>query len=210
MREENAKPDSVVAKIAARQHGVVATGQLLGAGIGKDGIRRRLKAGRLHRVHRGVYSVGHPALSREGRWLAAVLACGRVDISGDADRVMSIPDYWGAALSHRSAAELWGLLRPGDGPVDVSIRGDGGRTKRTAIRLHRSRLLLPAAVTSRDGIPVTTAAKTIADLRRASVGKRRSSESSSSKPMATSTTAVAPRSRTTGRATSTCGPSAST
>lgn len=86
---------------------------------------------------------------------------------------MSILEYWGAALSHRSAAELWGLLRPQGGSVDVSVSGDGGRARRAGIRLHRSHGLLPAAVTSRGGVPVTTPARTIADLRRVSAGKRR-------------------------------------
>jgi hypothetical protein len=82
-------------------------------------------------------------------------------------------DYWGAALSHRSAAELWSLLSPRHGPVDVSIYGDGGRARRRDVRLHRSQLLLHDAVTSRNGIPVTNPAKTIVDLRRASAGRRR-------------------------------------
>lgn len=86
---------------------------------------------------------------------------------------MSILEYWGAALSHRSAAELWGLLRTDNGPVDVSIPGDGGRGRRSGIRLHRSLTLLPASVTIRSGIPVTTPARTIADLRRVCSGKRR-------------------------------------
>lgn len=100
--------------------------------------------------------------------MAAVLACGSAG-SFEEDRVLV---HWGAALSHRSAAELWDLLPPRDGPVDVSIRGDGGRATRRGIRMHRSRLLLPAAVTSRNGIPVTKPAKTISDLRRASTGRR--------------------------------------
>lgn len=143
--------------------------------------------GRLHCVHRGVYALGHSALSAEGWWTAAVLAAGTrggavcggagyADVAGgDSLDGSTIPvlEYWGAALSHRSAAELWGLLRSGNGPVDVTIPGDGGKRKRGGIRLHRSRLLLPAAVTSRNGIPVTTPARTIADLRRVSVGKRR-------------------------------------
>lgn len=85
---------------------------------------------------------------------------------------MSILEYWGAALSLRSAAELWKLLPTRDGPVDVSVRGYGGRGRRPGIRLHRSSSLLPAAVTIRSGIPVTTPARTIADLRRVSAGKR--------------------------------------
>lgn len=76
-------------------------------------------------------------------------------------------DYWGAALSHRSAATLWGLLPPTDGPVDVLIPGTSGRKRRKGIRLHRSLAFLPAEVTLRDGIPVTKPTRTFADLRAA-------------------------------------------
>lgn len=108
-------------------------------------------------------------------WMAAVLACGKAgrlnlgERAGgreDVGSTMAVLDYWGAAISHRAAASLWELLPLRDGPVDVSFRGDGGRAKRAGIRLHRSRSLLPASVTLRSGIPVTTPAKTIADLRR--------------------------------------------
>lgn len=89
-----------------------------------------------------------------------------VSMGGDPDATTSVLDYWGAALSHRSAAECWKLLPPRDGPVDVSISGDPGRGRRRGVRLHRSQTLRPATVTLRSGIPVTTAARTIADLRR--------------------------------------------
>ncbi len=95
--------------------------------------------------------------------------CGDEDFDGP---TMSILEYWGASLSHRSAAESWGLLRPRGGPVDVSVHGDGGRARRSGIRLHRSATLLPASVTIRGGIPTTTPARTISDLRRASAGAR--------------------------------------
>lgn len=85
---------------------------------------------------------------------------------------MSVLDYWGAALSHLAAAALWGLLRSREGPIDISTVGDGGRRRRKGIRLHRSHLLVPATVTSRNGIPVTNPARTIADLRRASAGRK--------------------------------------
>jgi very-short-patch-repair endonuclease len=91
----------------------------------------------------------------------------------DQGATTSILAYWGAALSHRAAACLWELLLPSDGPVDVSICGYSGRARRTGIRLHRSRQLLPASVTLRSGIPVTTPGRTISDLRRASSGKGR-------------------------------------
>ena len=76
MREERAKSDQVVAKIAGRQHGVVSAAQLGPAGIDKDAVPRRVKACRIHRIHRGVYAVGHTRLTFEGRCMAAVLALG--------------------------------------------------------------------------------------------------------------------------------------
>jgi hypothetical protein len=72
----------------------------------------------------------------------------------------------GAALSHRSAAEHWGLLDRIEGPTEVTIAGDGGRTKRRAIRLHRSVTLDAADVTIHRRIPVTKPGRTICDLRR--------------------------------------------
>lgn len=147
MPDKAATPDVEIAEIAAKQHGVISSQQLRSSGLSRDTISRRNEAGRLHRVHRGVYAVGHAALSNEGRWMAAVLACG-------------------AVLSHRSAAALWGLLPAGHGPVEVTIAGQGGRAPRTGVRLHRSRTLTARETTRRMGIPVTTPARTLADLRR--------------------------------------------
>ena len=190
MDEKGATPDRVIARVAERQHGVVSIGQLCAAGISEDAVFGRVRAGRLHRIHRGVYAVGHAAPSSGARWMAAVLACGGsagcragqmerdaiagragADGDGEAERHSqtgnrTILVHWRAALSHQSAASLWGLLPVADGAVDVSVPGDGGRRRRQGIRVHRSRSLLPAAVTLRSGIPVTTPARTIADLRR--------------------------------------------
>jgi very-short-patch-repair endonuclease len=94
--------------------------------------------------------------------MGAVIASGR-----DTDETETALGYWGAALSHRSAAELWQLLRSRPGPIDVLVPGYGGKKRRRGIRMHRSLSLLPAHVTLRNGIPVTTPARTIADLRRA-------------------------------------------
>ncbi|MGC1164533.1 MAG: type IV toxin-antitoxin system AbiEi family antitoxin domain-containing protein [Solirubrobacterales bacterium] len=136
-----------IAKVAARQHGVVSSRQLELAGLGRASIHRRVEAGRLHRVHRGVYAVGHPPVSREARWMAAVLACGE-----------------GAVLSHVSAAALWGLLRPVSGFIHVSVPTYSGLRGRTGIRLHRCASLKGERFASRLGIPVTSPARTIEDI----------------------------------------------
>jgi hypothetical protein len=127
---------------------VITVSQLAAVGIARRGVGRRVDVGRLHRVHRGVYAVGHPGLSPEGRWIAAVLACGDT-----------------AVLSHGDAAVLWGLLRPLGGPVHVSVPTSSGVRQRRGIRLHRCTSLRPVHVTTRLGIRVTNPARTIDDLR---------------------------------------------
>ena len=162
MRKEGAKSrrDVAIASLAAAQHGVISAQQLYGLGLPASTMRHRVTSSRLHRIHRGVYAVGHSRLSDEGRWMAAVLACGR-----------------GAVLSHRSAAELWGIdrrarrLSPGGGtceqePIDVTVPGTAGRKTHKAIALHRSSTLIASECTRRGGIPVTKPARTLADLRR--------------------------------------------
>jgi very-short-patch-repair endonuclease len=140
-------PDLEIARMADRQHGVITHRQLLSAGLGRSAISKRARRGRLHRLHQGVYSVGRTGVSLEGRWMAAVLASGSQ-----------------AALSHGSAAVHWGLLLPLSGPVDVSVPTHSGRRKRAGIRLHRRAVLERSDVTRHEGIPVTTPARTVADL----------------------------------------------
>lgn len=84
--------DGKIGRLARAQHGVVAVRQLAAIGIGRRAVQHRVSCGRLVRVHRGVYAVGHDRLTRDGRWMAAVLAGG--------------PD---AVLSHRSAAARFAL-----------------------------------------------------------------------------------------------------
>jgi very-short-patch-repair endonuclease len=169
MGHKSDTPDARLAKIAARQHGVVTLGQIEEAGITREAAYKRARRGRLHRLHRGVYAVGHRAPSWRGRWMAAVLACGE-----------------GAVLSHHSAAALWDLLRPIEGAVHVSIPTTSGLKKRRGIHLHRCPSLstptsrepspspssLPSEggrgrrlTTYRHNIPVTTIQRTIDDLR---------------------------------------------
>ena len=115
--------------------------QLLAAGIGARAIERRIEAGRLHPLYRGVYAVGHRVLSQRGRWMAATLATDGV-------------------LSHRSAAALWGL-RPSQGRIEVTTPRT--RTPRPGLLLHRA-VLPDDEITTHHGIPTTTPARTLLDL----------------------------------------------
>jgi very-short-patch-repair endonuclease len=150
MRKElaNGGRDAAIARIAGNQHGVVTAAQLRRVGLFPSRVADRVGAGRLHRIHRGVYAVGHPNIGNEGKWMAAVLACSE-----------------GAVLSHRSAAALWRIGRV-TMPIDVTVASGNGRATRKGIRLHRSRTLSPADCTLRAGIPVTKPDRTLRDLRR--------------------------------------------
>lgn len=140
-------------ELATRQYGVVSRRQLLAMGLGPGAIDSRLRSGRLHTVHRGVYAVGHTSMSRRGIWFAAVLACGE-----------------GALLSHQSAAALWRLIDPPSAPTDVTSAH--GRPGRRGIRLHRA-AVHPLERTIRYGIPVTSVARTLLDMAEPASQRRR-------------------------------------
>jgi len=146
-QRESRGVDGVIAELATRQHGVVARWQLERAGMSRHEIGRRMRAGRLHPLHRAVYAVGHRRLSREGRYLAAVLSAGE-----------------GAVLSHCSAADLWELRATKEARIDVTartnLRGD------RAIRIRRN-ALNASDVTTRQGILITTPLRTLLDLAAA-------------------------------------------
>lgn len=133
----------MVAALATRQHGVVARRQVVELGLGRGAIAHRLERGRLHPLHRGVYAVGDRVLTRQGGWMAAVL----------------IAD--GAVLSHRSAAALWGIL--GTDRRNAEITVPRHMRPRARIEIHEGPLP-PDEVTTHNGIPVTTTARTLLDL----------------------------------------------
>jgi very-short-patch-repair endonuclease len=137
-----------MAALARRQHGVVSGRQLRRLGYSESAISRAAELGRLHRLHRDVYAVGHTNLTDQGRHLSAVLACGP-----------------GALLSHRSAAWLWGILSsrtPVPWPIEVT--GPQPRLPRGSIWLHRSRSLLDEDRRTREGIPLTSVPRTVLDM----------------------------------------------
>jgi very-short-patch-repair endonuclease len=147
---KGAKTDARIASLAAGQHGVITYSQLRGLGVSRGDIEGRARRGALHRVHQGAYAVGHPGLSRAGRYKAALLACGHE-----------------AVLSHVSAAVLWGLVLPkyDDDSVHVSLPSPNGRRRRFGIAIHRT-TFAPGDLSRYAEIPVTTPNRTILDLRR--------------------------------------------
>ncbi len=136
-----------VAALATGQHGTVASWQMLEAGLSRAAISRRVRQGRLHRIHRGVYSVGHPLLSAQGVRMSAVLACGP-----------------GAVLSHTSAAVTWGLLAGDKAVTHVSVPNRDGSRGSAGVRVHRKTTLAPDERTVIEGLPVTTVSRTLVDL----------------------------------------------
>ena len=123
--------------LARTQHGVVSRSQLLDLGLSNWGIRHRVSCGRLFRVGEGVYAVGRPGLDRGGRWMAALLSCGR-----------------SAVLSHWSAAALWGIGTEKQ-MIEVSVR-TCMKVRRHGVRVHRRAGLREEELASRGGIPVTS------------------------------------------------------
>jgi very-short-patch-repair endonuclease len=138
--------DAAAWKVVRSQHGVVARNQLLALGYTRREVEQRLHNGRLHHISHGVYAVGRPELTAHGRWMAAVLACGD-----------------GAALSHRSAAELWGIGHEEPGRIDVSIRRRS-RLERRGIKVRCRPSLGARSFVERHGIPVTHPVQTLIDL----------------------------------------------
>jgi very-short-patch-repair endonuclease len=132
--------------MAAEQHGVVSTRQLRSCGLDSKAVNRRVRDGRLHPVHRGVYAVGHPALTLTGRFVAAVHACGNA-----------------ASLSHFACGAYWEFMRWEDRLIDVTVLGT--TTRRIAgLRVHRARSMDERDALRRDGMRVTSPARTLLDL----------------------------------------------
>src|SRR3954454_7513519 len=146
MRGRSHSVDQEIAGLAERQHGVVAFWQLIGVGLSRQAIHRRVSAGRLHQLYRGVYAVGHRKVTWHGRIMAAVLVHG--------------PD---AVASHRTAAALWDLLPHRGNVVYVTVPASG-RAKRKGIVLEQVRALDEQDRAVRDGIPVTALARTLIDV----------------------------------------------
>lgn len=123
---------------------MVSSRQLETLGYSRDAISRAARTGRLHRLHRGVYAVGHTSLTWHSHCLAAVLSCSPT-----------------ALASHTAAAWLWGLLtnRPGTFHITAPTR----RHRKADPQVHFARLADEDRALC-DGIPVTAVPRTLLDL----------------------------------------------
>ena len=139
--------------LATRQHGVVSARQLTDIGYSRSSAAKAAGVSRLHRLHQGVYAVGHRRLTWHGRCWAAVLGAE----ANEVDEVV-----WPAVASHASAAYLWGLYRFAPERIDVTapIRR---RAKREFV-VHFSSILSPEDRREREGMPVTSVPRTLLDL----------------------------------------------
>lgn len=146
---------AAIRSLAERQHGVVAHRQLVELRIGSSLLFRRQEAGLLVPLHKGVYALGHQHLARDGRWMAAVLACGT-----------------GAVLSHWDAGRLWGLCGS-QGQIEVLRQSGGFRPEgHRGVRIHQTRRLFSYEVTMQRGIPVAVMERVLLDLAGRTDGKR--------------------------------------
>ena len=123
---------------------MLSVDELRRCGLSRQAIANRARSGRLHRVYRGVYAVGHQGISPRGRFRAALKAVG-----GD------------AVLSHQAAAIVWGLLDPRDMVPELTI-GDGRRCRLRGIRTYRRGLEM-SEITRHHGLSVTTPMRTVLD-----------------------------------------------
>jgi very-short-patch-repair endonuclease len=123
---------------------VISRSQLRALGAAKDAIRRWVAEERLYRLHRGVYAVGHEALTPRSHYIAAVYACGP-----------------GSLLSHRAAGALQGLL---DATAVIEVTAQRGCKPKPGIAVHRTRRVHPDDRSQVDGIPTTSVARTLVDL----------------------------------------------
>jgi Protein of unknown function (DUF559) len=145
-RDEAIEREQRLARLATRQHRAVGHDQMVVLGFGRGAIGRRLRAGRIWRIHRGVYAIGPGPLDQIGRWYAALLACRPAP-----------------ALSHLSAAAESGLAREVGG-VHVTIARHNGPAL-GGVTVHCARCLDPLDLSrGANGLPVTALHRTFLDL----------------------------------------------
>jgi hypothetical protein len=138
--------DGRVARLAGDEWSALSLDELRACGLSEDMIATRVRRKQLHRLHQGVYAIGHPNIPLEGRFLAAVKACGP-----------------GAVLSHFAGAALWAMVEWDERRIDVTVNDTTPRTH-AGVHIHRTRYLEATDVRRHRGIPVTSPARTALDV----------------------------------------------
>lgn len=132
---------NVLRELARRQEGIVAVWQLRSAGLSPSAIRHR--TAELRELHDGVFLIGEAAVTRRQLWRAATLTAP------------------GTVLAVASAGAAWGF-RPWEGGYEVVVRHGSGVPKRAGrLLVCRSKRI---DHTKLNGLPITTAERTLADL----------------------------------------------
>lgn len=123
--------------------------QLRALGLSYDEVEGAVRKGWLHRLHRGVYAVGHRNTGPHGKLAAALLACGPT-----------------AFLSHRTAAAVWGLRGLSTRSIELTVPGSTRRHPRLTV--HRTATLPePADLASRSGLRASSVARLLIELAAA-------------------------------------------
>jgi hypothetical protein len=140
------EPHRRLGDLAADQHGVFTRCEARALGVSDRSIDSRTEAGRYTRIEPGVYRIaGAPETLMQQ--IAAVAA--------------SFPAL--AAVSHQTAAELWGMTSRGIRTIEiVTTRWD--RVRRDGVAVHESLDLIPADVVDRHGVAITSPVRTVVDL----------------------------------------------
>jgi hypothetical protein len=130
----------------AAQHGLAELRQLEAFTLTPSAIKANVRAGRWRAVAPRVYATFTGPLPRESRIAAALLYAGPL-----------------AVLSHRTAAEAWGMRPPSTGPVHVTVPYNcSAISQLPLVMVHRSRAFRHIAVDGRP--PLTNRADTVIDL----------------------------------------------
>ena len=142
-QSDKVRPETRIATVAARQYGRIHLSQLTQLGLSRDQVKRRERAGWLHRTFRSVYAVGHIRTDRWALWSEALLALGPT-----------------AALSHTTAAALWRIRHTSERAIHVTTTGSTRRKAPPNVIVHRT---TAAETTTRNHLTLTSLARTLRD-----------------------------------------------
>lgn len=152
-RMKSSEISDLILEVADRQHGVASRRQFLDAGVSRHAIDSRIRSGRLVPLYPGVYSALRTSDS-SARWMAAVLCGG----PGSLICRRSAACLWGFGPPERQTSVLRGFNKKLDAPAGARLLAARG------LLVHRTRTLMPEDIASKDGIPVTSVARTLLDL----------------------------------------------